>query len=121
VTVTNTTVVRDAVAAILRQDLRLVAEILHPDVEWVWFEPGGTDCRGRDAVIEAFRERIADAVMGPVREVFEHGDDVIVSMAPSVTASAWGATESWTRVVLRDERVVRLISYDTRERALDGL
>ncbi len=54
------------------------------------------------------------------RELIAIGDDVLVSVEPSAPAAVWGAEALWTRVSVEDGRAVRLISYDTRERALAG-
>ena len=116
----RTDIVRDALAAIMGGDLSRVAELLDPEVEWVWFQPGGTDCCGREAVLAAFGERLDDGVLGDVRELTPVGDDVLVSVAPSAPAAVWGAEALWTRVSFAGTRAVRLVSYDTRERALAG-
>jgi ketosteroid isomerase-like protein len=115
---THAEIVRDALAAIMSDDLPRVAELLDPQVEWLWFEPGGTDCRGRDAVLAAFRERLDEDALGDVRELTPVGDDVLVSITPSAPAAVWGAQALWTRVSFAGARAVRLVSYDTRERAL---
>jgi ketosteroid isomerase-like protein len=120
VTSPATDLVRDALAAILGDDLPRVSELLDPHVEWVWFEPGGTDCRGRQAVVDALRDRLDDDALGRVRELSQLGDDVLVSVEPSASAAVWGADALWTRVSVKDGRAVRLVSYDSRERALAG-
>ena len=117
---TPTDLVRDALAAIMNDDLPRLAELLDPHVEWVWFEAGGTDCRGREAVLAAFHERLREDALGHVRELTQVGDEVLVSVAPSASAAVWGAEALWTRVVFDAGRAVRLVSYDTRERALAG-
>jgi hypothetical protein len=38
-------------------DFDTIQEILDPNVEWRWFEPGEWDCHNRDDVMRTLRER----------------------------------------------------------------
>jgi hypothetical protein len=115
---THSELVHEGVEALLRGDLQRLEELLAPDVEWGWFEPGGEDLVGREAVLGAFRERVDEGVLGGLLEVVDLGDDVVVGIAPSPRAAETGAPVGWTRVAYLDGLVARLVSYDSRERAL---
>lgn len=115
---THHELVHECVEALRRGDVPRLEGLLAPDVEWGWFEPGGEDLEGREAVLGAFRERIDEGVLGGLLEVVDLGDDVVVGIAPSPRAAESGAPTGWTRVAYRDGLVVRLVSFDSRERAL---
>jgi hypothetical protein len=115
---THHEIVQEGVDALLRGDLQRLEELLAPDVQWGWFEPGGEDLLGRQAVLQALRERVDEDVLGGLLELVDVGDDVVVGIAPSPRAAESGTPVGWTRVGYRDGLVVRLVSYDSRERAL---
>jgi ketosteroid isomerase-like protein len=116
----NQDLTQHGVDALLRGDLDGVEELLAPEIEWVWFEPGGTDLIGRDAVVQAFRERVEEDILGGLLDLVADDDDVLVCLAPSARAAEGGVAAAWTRVCFRDGLVIRLVSYDSRERAFAG-
>jgi ketosteroid isomerase-like protein len=115
---TPSELVREGVEALLRGDLQRIEQLLADDVEWAWFEPGGEDVAGRDAVLAALRERVEQGVLGGLVELVADGDEVVVGLAPSPAAADLGAPVGWARVRVGDGHVTRLVSYDSRDRAL---
>src|SRR5439155_8943562 len=48
----NVETVRNAFEAWRRGDLAALTDLIDPDVEWSWWQPGPWDCHGRDQVLQ---------------------------------------------------------------------
>ena len=99
-------------------DFDAVESILHPAVEWGWFEPGEWDCHNRDDVMRTLRERYEQGFAKGRLEFKEGGEDaVIVVSHPSEIGGPSGrkrpqpscvlATGRWSRCVTTELRLTR--------------
>src|SRR6266487_2643908 len=64
-----------------RGDFEAVEHILHPDVEWRWFEPGDWDCHGRDEVMQTLRERHAQGFAEGDLYFLDGGEQAVIAVS----------------------------------------
>jgi len=100
-------------------DFDAVESILHPAVEWGWFEPGEWDCHNRDDVMRTLRERYEQGFAKGRLEFKEGGEDaVIVVSHPSEIGGPEWPEETATIMRFSDGKVVSMRDYRTEADAL---
>jgi ketosteroid isomerase-like protein len=105
-----------------RGDVSALEPLLDPAVELLWWEPGEWDCRGRDAVLECLRERVATGVNAGELDLAAAGEDRLVVSRRGVVAEGPAAGLSpATVIVLRDGKVVSMQQFQSRDDALAAL
>jgi hypothetical protein len=105
-----------------RGEVSALELLLDPAVELLWWEPGEWDCRGRDAVLECLRERVATGVNGGELDIAEAGEDRLVVSRRAVVAEGPAAGLSPATVIaLRDGKVVSMQRFQRRDDALAAL
>src|SRR5206468_637258 len=67
---------REGFGAWRRGDFDAVEAMLHPDVEWGWFEPGEWDCHDRADVMQVVRDRFAEGFGSGDIEFIDGGGDL---------------------------------------------
>ncbi|MEA2459542.1 MAG: hypothetical protein QOC95_2514 [Thermoleophilaceae bacterium] len=117
----NVELVRRAFEAFSCGDLEAVSEVLDPAVSYTWVEPGPWDCHNADEVLRVAEERHSEAVAGPVRELIDAGDQIVLRLE-NPHAEAYGAApgEDATTVVFTVSagRIVSMHDYRSRSEAL---
>ena len=94
-------------------------ELLDPDVELLWWEPGEWDCHGRDDVMDTLRERYEQGFGAGELEFVDGGAHSIVVVAhPSAVGGPDWPEEVATVIEFRRDKVTRMQDYRTREEAL---
>jgi ketosteroid isomerase-like protein len=122
----NVEIVRRLYRAIDARDVEAVADLAHPDSEWIPdSRVGEGPVRGRDNVIQFFTDRaeMFDELRTEVERVWEIDDKVLVFVRVRGHGSASGAGfdirigHLWT---LRDGLLVRGEGYGDRSKALEA-
>ena len=109
---------RGGLVAWQRGDLSALAEMLDPDVELLWWEPGQWDCRGKDAVVKLLSERsAAGETDGNIDLVDAGGDRLVVSRIPTPSNGAATGRPS-TLVTFNKGLVVRMRQFRSLDEAL---
>jgi ketosteroid isomerase-like protein len=109
----NDQLVRSSFDAFLRGDWNALAEVMAPDVQWLWYEPGDWDCHDRRKVLATLFERQREGVVTELADVVAVDERVFVEVA--------GAGGHGCMVVtIRDGRIVRMQDYPNRAAALAG-
>ena len=62
-------------------DLSALEELLDPDVELSWWEPGDWDCHSRDEVLRLLGRRREEGVPRGDVELIDAGDDTLISVS----------------------------------------
>ena len=105
-----------------RGDFDVLEQMLDPDVDWRWFEPGEWDCRNRGDVMRTLRQRHEQGFASGALEFVDGGDDaVIVVSHPSEIGGAEWPDETATIIRFRDDRVVSMRDYRTKAQALEAV
>lgn len=73
-----TAIASDGLEAWRRGDFAELEQVLDPDVEWHWFEPGEWDCHNRDDVMRVLRERYAQGFAAGRLEFQQGADDALI-------------------------------------------
>lgn len=103
-------------------DLSVLEELLDPDVELLWWEPGDWDCHSRDEVLRLLRTRQEEGASRGVVELIDAGDDTLISVSRrSLDRDPDGPEESATVITFRDGRAVRMQQYRSRAAALSAV
>ena len=114
-----TEIAREGLEAWRKGDFETIEEILDPNVEWRWFEPGQWDCQGRDDVIRTLRERYDQGFARGELEFRDGGEQaVIVVSHPSEIGGPDWPSETATVMQFRNERVVSMQDYRTEAEAV---
>ena len=110
---------RAALAGWQRGDVAALEQLLDPDVELLWWEPGDWDCHGREAVLTVLRDRRRRSSGRAAVDLIEAGDDALV-VARKRTARSGPATglRPATLVTFRSGKVVLMRQFRSREEAL---
>ena len=123
----NAKTVRRLYRAMDARHLDAVAEIAHPDIEWVPdHRVGEAPVRGRDEVIRFFADRASmfGEISTEVERLLDSGDQVLAFIRVTGRGEASGAgfdiriAHLWT---LRDGVVVRGQGYGDRDEALEAI
>lgn len=110
--------IRAAITAWQLGDVSALEPLLDPDVELLWWEPGGWDCHGRAAILSLLRQRVAEGRgRGQVDIVQLHDDSLVVSQ-PRTDADGSGEVGAATVVTFRGDLVTRMRHFRTREEAI---
>jgi ketosteroid isomerase-like protein len=114
-----TEIAREGLEAWRKGDFETIEEILDPNVEWRWFEPGEWDCHGRNDVIRTLRERYDQGFARGELEFRDGGErSVIVVSHPSEIGGPDWPSETATVMQFRNERVVSMQDYRTEAEAV---
>ena len=101
-----------------RGDFDALKELLAPDVEWRWFEPGDWDCHNRDDVMRTLRQRHAAGFAEGRLSFHDAGPDVVVVTAhPSEIGGPEWPDETSTVIRFREGKVVSMRDYRTEAEA----
>lgn len=110
---------REGLGAWQRGDFPTIEAMLHPAVEWRWFEPGDWDCHGRDEVMSTLRERYEQGFGRGDLEFLDGGEDAVVVVAhPSAVGGAEWPEETATVFTFSGGKVTEMQDYRTKEEAL---
>jgi len=92
-------------------------ELLDPDVELFWWEPGDWDCQNRDDVLRVLAQRRREGVNRAEVELIDAGEDVLVSVSHTVDRPDW-PDEPATVIRFRDGKAIEMRQFKSREEAL---
>jgi ketosteroid isomerase-like protein len=102
-------------------DLSALEELLDPDVELLWWEPGDWDCHSRDDVLRLLRARKAEGVPRGEVELIDAGADTLISVSRrSPDRDPDWPEEFATVITFRDGRAVHMQQYRSRAAALSA-
>jgi ketosteroid isomerase-like protein len=105
-----------------RGDFETLEEMLAPEVELLWWEPGDWDCHGRDDVIGLLRERYEQGFAGGRMELVDAGEEKLIMVTyPADGGGADWPQETATIITFRDERAVHMQQYPTLPEAEEAL
>lgn len=109
---------RSGLEAWQRGDVQELADLLDPEVELLWWEPGDWDCHGKTQVVALLTERTAQGSPAPVDIVDVDDSTLLVSRRETVVDGPEAGFRPATLVEFRDGKVVRMQQYRSREEAL---
>ena len=117
----NDELVRSSFDAFLRGDWDALRDVMDPDVEWLWHEPGEWDCHDRRQVLATLFERQREGVVTRLDAVVAVDERVFVEVT-GPRLSGWGVPggRACMVVTVRDGRIVRMQDYPNRAAALAG-
>jgi len=98
-------------------DLTALEELLDPNVELLWWEPGEWDCHSRDDVLCLLAQRRREGVNRAKVELIDAGEDVLVSVSHTVDRPDW-PDEPTTVIRFRDGKAIEMRQFKSREEAL---
>jgi ketosteroid isomerase-like protein/ankyrin repeat protein len=117
----NDELVRSSFDAFLRGDWNALAEVMAPDVQWLWYEPGDWDCHDRRKVLATLFERQREGVVTALEDVVAVDERVFVEVTgPRLTEWGLAGGHACMVVTVRDGRIVRMQDYPNRAAALAG-
>lgn len=103
-------------------DLSALKELLDPDVELFWWEPGDWDCHSRDEVLRLLRTRQQEGIPRGEVELIDVGEDTLISVSKRHPDRDPGwPEEAATVITFRGGRAVRMQQYRSREDALSAV
>ncbi len=117
----NDELVRTGFNAFLAGDWEALAQVMSPDVQWLWQEPVERDCHDRRKVLATLFERQREGFVTGLNHVVAVDDRVFVEITgPKLTE--WGLPDGQACMVVtvRDGRIVRMQDYESRAAALAG-
>ncbi len=120
----NEALVRSAYEAYGRGDVTRLLELVHPDLEWTYLDPGFENpqpqvCHGRDQLAQALGRQAGRDVHSELEEIGSCGDKVMVAVhSPGADQHrAWkGNDRNYLVLTLRQGQVVAMRAF----RDLDG-
>ena len=123
----NVEAVRTAYEAYVRGDRSALLDLVDPDLEWTYLDPGLEEpapqvCRGRHEVEAALERQAERGLRSELEEVVGNGDRVMVAVrTPGVDAyRARPANDrNYDVLTLRDGRIVALRACRDRAEALE--
>jgi ketosteroid isomerase-like protein len=118
----NDELVRSSFDAFLRGDWDTLAEVMAPDVQWLWHEPGDWDCHDRRKVLSTLFDRQREGVVTGLNHVVVAVDERVFVEVTGPKLSEWGLPggQACMVVTVRDGRIVRMQDYPNRAAALAG-
>ena len=117
----NDELVRSSFDAFLRGDWDALAQVLDPQVKWLWYEPGEWDCHDRRRVLATLFERQREGVVTGLNNVVAVDERVFVEVTgPRLEERGLPGGQACMVVTVRDGRIVRMQDYRDRAAALAG-
>lgn len=117
----NDELVRSSFDAFLRGDWNALAQVMAPDVQWLWYEPGDWDCHDRRKVLSTLFDRQREGVVTALNDVVAVDERVFVEVTvPRSAERGLPSGRACMVVTVRDGRIVRMQDYPNRAAALDG-
>jgi ketosteroid isomerase-like protein len=119
----NVALIHRAYAAYESGDTAAMLNLIDPDLEWTYLDPGATDphpqvCHGRGELQAALAQQAQRGLRSQLEEVIGHGDKVVVAVR-TPGADAYRVRQSddrdYAMFTVRDGRIVAL--RDCRDRA----
>jgi uncharacterized protein len=127
----NEALVRAAYAALGRGDLSALLELVHPDLEWTYLDPGMENpepqtCHGRGQLEWAVAHQARQGLAPEMEQITSYGDQVLVIMhTPGLDQRrAWaGRDRNYMVVTVRGGQIVALRAFRNGDeaRAFTGL
>ncbi|HEX3721752.1 MAG TPA: nuclear transport factor 2 family protein [Nitrolancea sp.] len=122
----NVDLIRNGYAAYIRGDMRLLLELVDPDLEWTYLDPGFEDpepqvCHGRHELETALKRQARRNLKSEIEEVISQGDRVmLVVHTPGIEKhrNRHGDERNYDVFTVRDGRIVALRACRNREEAL---
>src|SRR3954452_20515337 len=115
----NEELVRSSFDAFLHGDWDRLAQVMDPEVQWLWYEPGDWDCHDRRKVLATLFERQREGVVTGLTNLVAVADRVFVeTTGPRLDESGLPGGQACMVVTIRDGRIVRMQDYPTRTAAL---
>jgi ketosteroid isomerase-like protein len=122
----NVELIRRAYDAYARGDLAVMLEVVDPDLEWTYLDPGLEDpqpqiCHGRHELEAALARQAERGLRAQLEEAVGHGDRVMVVVrTPGVDAYRVRQADdrNFDVFTVRDGRVVALRACRDRQEAL---
>jgi ketosteroid isomerase-like protein len=113
-------------AAYARGDLAALLEVVHPDVEWTYLDPGLADpplqvCHGRGEVESALRRQAGQGLRSQLEDVLANGEQVVVGVrTPGVDALRVRQADdrNYDVFTVREGRIVAIRACHDRAEAL---
>ena len=125
----NETLIRDAYAAHARGEINKMLDLIDPNLEWTYLDPGLANpepqiCYGRDELATALHRQAENNLTSQIEELRTNGDQVlVVSHTPGV--DAYRVTPANDRnydvFTVRQGRVVAINAYRERADALAAI
>jgi ketosteroid isomerase-like protein len=100
-------------------DLSALEELLDPNVELSWWEPGAWDCHNRDDVLRLLAERRREGANRAEVELIDAGEDVLVSVTNPADRPD-RPDEPATLIRFRDGKAIEMRQFRSRAEALDA-
>ena len=127
----NEALVRAAYAALGRGDLSALLELVHPDLEWTYLDPGMENpepqtCHGRGQLEWAVGHQARQGLASEMEQITSRGDQVLVIMhTPGLDQRrAWaGRDRNYMVVTVRGGQIVAMRAFRNGDeaRAFTGL
>jgi ketosteroid isomerase-like protein len=116
----NVEMARRGFSAVMAGDLKVLEEILDPEVKWHGREGLGSDsCHNREQALHFMRRARARARgRGELVDVIDCGEQVVVVMRPPAQEDGERPALRANLTTFRDGRVIRMVAYDSPEAAL---
>ncbi len=113
----NVELARAGYAAIARGDLRVLDELLAPDVRWPGGDPTAEGaCRSRDEAKAFIAAAIARGGVGRLVDVVDAGERVVVIMQPPASDGLDPPLRA-NVTTFRDGKVIEIVAHPTPEAA----
>lgn len=110
---------RSGLEAWQRGDVEALAPLLDPEVVLTWWEPGESDCHGRDAVLALLRERVSEGAGTVEIELIDAGDQSIVATRTATVPDGPAAgLRPATLISFREGKVIAMRQFRDRSEAL---
>ena len=117
----NDELVRSSFDAFLRGDWDALAQVMDPQVQWLWYEPGEWDCHDRRKVLATLFERQREGVVTALDNVVAVDERVFVEVSgPRLTEWGQPGGQACMVVTVRVGLIVRMQDYPNRAAALAG-
>ena len=109
--------VRAALEGWLQGDVKPLEDLLHPDVELLWWKTGEWDSHGKKEVLALIKQRAAQRGSGITIDVAEAGEDaLIVTRAGAPKEGELPAT----LITFRDGMIVKMHQFRSSEEAVNA-
>jgi ketosteroid isomerase-like protein len=121
----NESVVREAYEAYGRGEVNRLLQLVHPDLEWTYLDPGMENpqpqtCHGREQLAEALGQQADRGLVSEVEEIASSGGKVMVAVrTPGADQRrAWQAEDrSYLVLTLDQGQIVAMRDFRDRDEA----